>query len=82
MAAVEPLVAVTRRNDRRESLEALRDLLAGRIDRADEAITAPLANQLVRVLAELDAMPVARERNPVNEIAERAAQRKQAARLA
>lgn len=54
------LEAVTSTGDRRASLEALRDRLAGAIDDPDcpARDLAALSRQLVMVMAELDALPV------------------------
>jgi hypothetical protein len=50
------LAAVVAKGDRKASLEALRDTLAGSIEVAESKEVAALARQLQSVLAELDAL--------------------------
>lgn len=73
MSRSPALAAVVAGGDQRASLEALRDRLAAAVDFAEPRELAPLARQLSLVLAEIAALPDASARNPINEIAERAA---------
>lgn len=63
--------------DRREALEALRDTLARAIDGdPDGKLTAPLANQLRQVLAELADIPDVRQVSKLDDLAARRSSRR------
>lgn len=65
--------------DRRATLEALRNFLASQLETAERDIPA-LAKQLRDTIAELDALPNAKETSRVDELnARRAARRSKAA---
>ena len=66
--------------DRRKSLEATRDLLAGTLEICEPKEVASLTRQLVAVLGELEAFPDAKVVSPVDDLgARRNARRKAAA---
>lgn len=78
--APEPLTEAVASGDRRRALTALRDRLAEEIEgsRSSMAI-APMAKQLTDVLKELDGLPIPGEVSRVDELARRAARRREAA---
>ena len=72
MAADSPPVAlgeVVRTGGYRESLEALRDVLAASVDQVDAKDRAPLAKQLADVLSRLDGLPNPEEVSRLDELA-------------
>lgn len=77
MAGHGEFLATIRGGDRRKSLEALRDRLAGELTQAVGRDVAPIASRLQDVLRELDEMPNTTEETPMTEI-----ERKRAARRA
>lgn len=62
--------------DRRGALEAIRANLAARLDGCEDREAASVARQLVAVIAEIEALPVAKESDPVDDIATRRAKRR------
>jgi len=62
--------------DRRTALEAVRANLASRLDACEDREAASVARQLLAVLAEIEALPVAKESDPVNELADKRAKRR------
>jgi len=63
------LLVVVRSGDRRASLEAVRDKLAELLVDASDRTAAGLAQRLVAVIAELDALPGGREVSKLDRIA-------------
>jgi hypothetical protein len=61
--------------DRRRALEATRGLLAERLAGAEPKETAPLVNQLRKVLAELADLPEGKARSVVDDLAAKRAKR-------
>jgi hypothetical protein len=57
--------------DRRKSLEAIRDKLAGELDEAYGRDAAVLAKELRAVITELDSLPGGKEVSPVDELTAR-----------
>lgn len=78
MAAPRKVAPAARRGDSRQTLIALRNCLAKKIDECSSGRDlAALAKRLVDVMAEIDSMPNPDETaaTPVNEARERAAKR-------
>ena len=74
------LADVVANGNRRDSLEALRDHLAQELENAPAGLAiGPIANQLRVVLAELDALPDARQESTVDDLAKRRSTRRAAA---
>lgn len=63
------LPQIVRKGELRQSLEAIRDLLALRLVDADTKESASVAKQLVAVLAELDRLPNERRESSSGELA-------------
>jgi hypothetical protein len=63
-------------DDRRASLEALRDVLAGKIDSASPHSPAIVAKQIAEIMAELGALPDPTRKNAVDDLAARRADRR------
>lgn len=76
------VLAAAQSNNRRAALVALRDTLASAIDLAEPQVVAQLAGQLRQVLAELDALPAAGAKSRTDELKERRAARRAAAKAA
>ena len=74
----ESIEAAAKSGDRRRALEALRDRLAASADLADVAVLAQVSGQLTRVLAELDALPVAVEVSKSDDLRQRREARRRA----
>jgi hypothetical protein len=64
---------------RQEALEGIRDRLAAELEDASGRDVASIARELRLTLAEIDGLPVKREESPVDDLAARRAQRRQAA---
>lgn len=79
MAAQKRLSTVVAEGDRRKSLEALRRTLAVTIEVAEPREVAALARQLTIVLEQLDALPIAGEATPLDELTSRRAARRRPA---
>jgi hypothetical protein len=79
MTAVLP---AAQSNDRRAALVALRDTLAEAIDLAEPQVVAQLAGQLRQVLAEIDSLPAAGVKSLTDELKEKRAARRAAAKAA
>lgn len=61
--------------DRRAALEAMRDKLARDMDDAPAAVVAQIAGRLQAVLADLEALPPAKQRSQLDELAKRRKER-------
>ena len=64
--------------DRRGALEAIRANLAARLDGCEDREAASVARQLIAVLGEIEALPIAKESDPVNDLATKRAKRRAA----
>jgi len=72
----EGLSGVVGAGVRRDSLEALRDLLARTIEDAEPGQVAALSRQLALVLKEIDELPMAKGASSLDQLASRRAARK------
>lgn len=76
MSDSERLSDVVDAGDRRQSLEALRGVLARNIEHAEPGQVAALARQLALVLKEIDELPAAKGASSLDQLASRRAARK------
>ena len=74
MQPTSPLTKAVASGDLRKSLEALRDLLAARLEGAEARESAALARQLHEVLLRIAALPV-KEKSKLDELAKRRTRR-------
>lgn len=72
------LGAVLSRGDLPESLKALRDFLADRIEGAGSRDVAPIGHLLVEIMAKIEDMAPAKTTSPVDELAKQREQRRAA----
>ena len=75
MSVSPRLVDVVATGDRRASLEAVRDVLAGALAAVDPRYSAPIAKQLADTMRELDGLADAKVVTPLDEINARRAAR-------
>ena len=75
----ESLREVVASGDRPASLRALRDKLAAEVEQADGRTLPALAKQLADVLREIEALPLAKEVDPVDDLTSKRAARQAAA---
>lgn len=65
----EPLPTVVAREDRRESLSAIRDRVAAELVGAEGRDVAALAKELREVIREIDSLPTAERVTPLDKLA-------------
>ena len=81
-AQVASLTRAAASGDRRAALEALRAHLAAAIEAADPEKIAPLAKQLRETVAEIEALPNAKEKSTSDDLAAKRSARRAAAKVA
>lgn len=73
-----PVATAAATGDRRKTLEAIRDDLAAKLDRAEPAVVAQIAGQLRQTLADLAALPAESKGSKTDEVKERREARRRA----
>lgn len=81
MAARKPgkVATAAASGDQRAALEAIRDQLAGQLERCEPAVAAQIAGQLRATLKDLAALPAAKEGSMTDEVKRRREARRAAA---
>lgn len=74
-----PVATAAASGDQRATLEAIRDQLAGQLEKAPPAVAAQIAGQLRQTLKDLAALPAEKKGSKLDEVKQRREARRRAA---